>query len=225
MPPATACRGGGDRRSDQPWAAHLWRRAQRISACVSGVWCVLCREPRAVCRGAGNPQARLDAGTLQLRRPVLSLQGRVPGAEAVPEAVSGNPGRCDQSGHIPGQRCGGPSDLLCHALGRSVGTRAKPGGVSRRLGRRWPPRRRPSVHAGAGLCRTDRATRAVRAGRERDALLPLPRSAHRGVCQPGRRARHREPRRAGATAAEHHLRRGAGQQDHRRNATAGGGSA
>ena len=75
------------------------------------------------------------------------------------------------------------------------------------------------VPAGAGLCRADRATRAVRAGRERDALLPLSRSAHRGVRQPGRRARDREPRRARATAAEHHLRRGAAQQDHRRNAS------
>ena len=33
---------------------------------LSGVWCVLCREPGAVRRGAGDPQARLDAGSLQL---------------------------------------------------------------------------------------------------------------------------------------------------------------
>ena len=71
---------------------------------------------------------------------VLSLQGRVPGAEAVPETVPGNPCRGDQSGHISCQWCGGPSDLLCHAVGRSVGTRAEPDGVSRRLGCGWSSR-------------------------------------------------------------------------------------
>ena len=37
----------------------------------------------------------------------------VPGAEAIPEAVSGDPRRGDQSGHVSGQRRAGESDLLC----------------------------------------------------------------------------------------------------------------
>ena len=142
--------------------ADLRRRAQRVSAGLSGVWRVVCGKPRSLHRGAGDPQARLDPGAVQLRRQVLPLPRCVPGAEAVSEAVSGDPRRGDQSRHLSGQRRAWESDLLRHAARRSVRAGPEPEGVSRGVGRRRAPRQRQGLPAGAGLCRADRGARAAR---------------------------------------------------------------
>ena len=57
-------------------------------------------------------EARLDAGAVQLRGQVLPFQRRLPGAEAVPAALPGNPCRSDQPGHLSVERRAGQSDLL-----------------------------------------------------------------------------------------------------------------
>ena len=84
----------------------------------------------------------------------------------------------------------GQPDLLRHAARRSVGAGPEPEGVSRGVVRRRASRQRQGLPARAGLCRVDRGARPLGAGRERDALLPLPRaSASRSP--PGWKARAR----------------------------------
>ena len=135
VPSAAARRGGGDRRSDQPRTADLRRRAQRISAGLSGLWRLLCRKPRALRRGAGDPQARLDAGALQLRRPSTTTSTTCimvpkPYQKPYPEirVAATSPDT------YPANGAHGQSDLLRDAARRSVGAGTEPGGVSRGLG-------------------------------------------------------------------------------------------
>ena len=162
VPSAAAGRGGGDRRSHQPRPADLRRRPQRLSAGLSGLRRVLRGKPRALRRGAGDPQARLDAGALQLRRQVLPFPRCLPGAEAVPEAVSGDPRRGDQSRHLSGAtarwaiRSSAPrGSAICRSWARTCG-------VSRGVDRRRPSRQRQGLPARAGLCRADRGARPRR---------------------------------------------------------------
>ena len=142
---------------------------------------------------------------------VLPLRRCLPGAEALPEAVSGDPRRRDQPRHLPGERRAGATRS---SVATRLGDLSELGPNLKAYREAWTA----AGHPGNGevFLRVPvyvAATEERRAMEPEESVMHFYRylgERHRGVGAAGRRARDREPRRARPASAVDRLRRGAG---------------
>ncbi len=223
--PLAAGRGSGDGRPDQSRKIDLRGRPQPgFPRTYEAYGVPLRRKPRALCRDAGNPEAGVDRGVVLLPGQVLQLRQRQDDAEAVSEAVAGNPDRRQQRRYVPEAiaKLGHPVFVAVR-----LGTLEELEPEHHRLPRKaWKEAGHPGE--GRGLPARPRSmspkpTEAARDEPEESIMLflPLPRRAPRRLGEPGRRARGRGPRRARSAPADDLLRGRAAREDHRRLAGAG----